>query len=502
MTGGAALFDFDGDGRLDLFFVNGAALLDPMPAGSSPDKDLPIYWNRLYRNQPDGSFKDVTESAGVRGHSYGMGAAAADYDNDGHADLYVTNFGSNILYRNQGNGTFRDVTEKAGVAAGGWSAGAAWVDYDRDGHLDLFVARYLDWDFSKNRWCGAQKPGYRSYCHPDEFEPITHLLFRNNGDGTFADVSNHSGIKANPGKGLGVAINDFDRDGWPDIAVANDSYPQQMFRNKGDGTFEEVALTAGAAYDEDGRVYAGMGIDFQDYDNDGWPDLFVNALANQRYWLYRNLKGSFEAVSPSTGIGESTRLHSGWGARLLDYDNDGWRDLLVAQGHVMDNIELTQPGLRYREPLLLLRNRAGKFEAVREFFKMPLAARGLAVGDVNNDAALDAAVNCLDSPARLLRNSISAGNHWLMVNTIGTKSNRDGIGARVRVLISPGRELQGFVSAAGSYVSSSDKRVHFGLGKAKQISLVEITWPSGVVQRFENVAADQILEAREPATRE
>jgi hypothetical protein len=431
-----------------------------------------------------------------------MGAAVGDYNNDGYADLYVTNFGTNVLYRNLGDGTFRDVTGQAGVHAGGWSTGAVWVDYDRDSHLDLFVARYLDWDFSKNMWCGAQKPGYRSYCHPDQFEPITHLLFRNNGNGTFTDVSKESGIEANPGKGLGVAINDFDRDGWPDIAVANDSFPQQLFRNKGDGTFEEIALTAGFAYDEDGRTYAGMGIDFEDYDNDGWPDLFVNALANQRYWLYRNVKGSFEPVSAGTGIGESTRLHSGWGARLLDYDNDGWRDLLVAQGHVMDNIELTQPGLKYREPLLLLRNMGGKFQKAAESFSTPLAARGLAVGDLDNDGALDAAVNCLESPARLMRNSSARGRHWLMVKTVGTKSNRDGIGARVRVLLSGDRELHGFVSTAGSYLSASDKRVHFGLGDTVEIPLVEITWPSGTVQRFEKVAADQILEAREPSTRE
>ncbi len=498
MTGGVAMLDYDGDGRRDLFFVNGAALADPMAPGQAPDKSSPVFWNRLYRNQSDGTFTDVTEAAGVRGQGYGMGAAAGDYNNDGRTDLYVTNYGKNILYLNQGDGTFRDVTSKAGVGASGWSAGAAWLDYNRDGALDLFVTRYLDWNFPVEKWCGARKPGHRSYCHPDEFKPVTHLLFRKDGNDSFTDVSKESGIAAHPGKGLGAAINDYDRDGWPDIAVANDSYAQQLFRNNGDGTFSETGLEAGVAYDEDGNPYAGMGIDFEDYDNDGWPDLFINALANQRYWLYRNVKGSFEPVSGSSGIGEMTRLHSGWGAKLLDHDNDGWRDLLVAQGHVMDNIELTEPGLRYREPPLLLRNRAGRFEVVPGLFKNPLAARGLAAGDLNNDGAIDAAINCNDSPAVLLLNAAPGRNHWLSVNTIGSKSNRDGIGARIRLVFGTGKELHGFVSTAGSYLSSNDKRVHFGLGAEARVSLVEVIWPSGTVQRMENVVADQILTVKEP----
>src|SRR6185312_5992491 len=279
MVGGVAILDYDNDGQQDLFFVNGAALQDPMPAGSRPDKSDPRFWNRLYHGNRDGTFTDVTEKAGVAGHSFGMGVATGDYDNDGFEDLYVTNVGGNILYRNNGDGTFTDVTARAGVAASGWSSGAAFVDYDRDGKLDLVVARYLEWDFAANPWCGDHRPGYRSYCHPNQFKPVSHLLYHSNGDGTFTDVSRQSRIAAAPGKGLGVSVGDFDRDGWPDIFVANDSFPQQLFRNNHDGTFSEMALTLGIGYNDDGETFAGMGTGFADYDNDGWPDIFVNSLA-------------------------------------------------------------------------------------------------------------------------------------------------------------------------------------------------------------------------------
>jgi hypothetical protein len=502
MVGGVAMLDYNKDGHLDLFFVNGADLADPMTAGQQPDKSAPRFWNRLYRNNGDGTFTDVTEAAGVQGHSYGMGAAVGDYDNDGWPDLYVTNVGRNILYHNNGDGTFTDVTEKAGVGGGGWSVGAAFVDYDRDGRLDLIVTRYLEWDFSSNIWCGEHHPGYRAYCHPDQYKPITHLVYHNNGDGTFTDVSKKCGIGSAPGKGLGIAINDFDRDGWPDILIANDSFPQQLFRNNHDGTFTESALSFGLAYDDDGKTFAGMGIDFADYDNDGWPDVFINALANQRYALFRNEKGhSFDYVTGPSGVARITMLHSGWGARFIDYDNDGWKDLFVGQGHVMDNIELTQPSVKYREPLLLMRNRAGQFLNVSAQsgapFGQPLAARGAAFGDLNNDGFIDIAINCNEGPALVLINQGRNGNHWLLVNTVGSASNRDGIGASLRLVTESGLELYGYVSNAGSYLSASDKRVHFGLGRDRIVRLLEITWPSGTVQRLEKIPADQVLTVQE-----
>lgn len=502
MGAGVAMFDYDNDGYQDLFFVNGARLLDPMPNGASPNKSDPRFWDRLYRNNGDDTFTDVTEKAGLRGSLYGMGVATGDYDNDGHTDLLVSNLGGNTLYRNNGDGTFTDVTKKAGVGGGGWSAGACFVDYDRDGLLDLIVTRYLDWDFSKNVYCGAHRPGYRSYCHPDQFAAVSCLVYHNNGDGTFKDVSKACGIAASPGKALGIAINDFDRDGWPDILVANDSFPQQLFRNNRDGTFSEVALESGLAFDQDGKTFAGMGVDFADYDNDGWPDAFVNALSNQRYALFRNNKASFDDVSDSVGISEITMPHSGWGTKMIDYDNDGWRDIFVAQGHVMDNIELTDPSLRYLEAPLLMKNDGGKFRNVSQesgpAFRMPLSARGAAFGDLDNDGCIDVAINCNDGPAVILRNQGGTGNHWLLLNLVGTVSNRDGFGARIHVITEQGLEQHAFVSSAGSYLSASDKRVHFGLGASRKVRSLEINWPSGIVQQIGSVAADQILTVREP----
>ena len=502
MGSGVAMFDYDNDGRLDLFFVNGAALTDPMPPGREADKSDPRFWNRLYHNNGDGTFTDVTQQAGVKGHSYGMGVAAGDYDNDGYADLYVTNFGRNILYHNNGDGTFTDVTRSAGVECGGWSSSACWVDYDRDGRLDLIVTRYLQWDYALNLYCGEKKPGFRSYCHPEHFKPVTHVVYHNNGDGTFTDVTARCGFAKSPGKGLGVAINDFDRDGWPDVLVANDSFPQQLFRNKRDGSFEEVGLPAGVAYDDDGKTFAGMGLDFDDYDNDGWPDVFINSLSNQRYALFRGIEGSFEYVSGSAGVGAITALYSGWGAKFVDYDNDGWRDLFVGQGHVMDNIELTQPSIRYLQTPLLMRNLRGKFEDVSRRsgapFSVPRAARGVACGDLNNDGFIDIAINCNNGSCVVLRNQGGNGNHWLTVDTVGVKSNRDGIGARLTLTAESGAKQVAMVSTAGSYQSSSDKRVHFGLGTDRRARRLEIHWPSGIVQKLDGIDADQILKVKEP----
>ena len=503
MGAGVAMFDYDNDGWLDLFFVNGARLQDPMPHGASPDKSDQRYWNRLYHNNRDGTFTDVTEKAGLQGRLYGMGVATGDYDNDGKVDLLVTNLGGNILYHNNGDGTFTDVTDKAGVGGSGWCTGACFVDYDRDGWLDLIITRYVQWDFSLDVYCGQHRPGYRSYCHPDQFGAITHLVFHNNGDGTFTDVSKKCGIASSPGKGLGIAIDDFDGDGWPDIFVANDSVAEQLFRNNRDGTFSEVALLSGLAYDQNGHAFAGMGADFGDYRNSGWPSVFVNALANQKYKLFRNDKGTFDDVTDSIGLGASTMSHSGWGAKWIDYDNDGWLDLFIAQGHVMDNIQLTEPTLRYLEPPLLLKNEQGRFSDVSQqggpVFTTSMAARGAAFGDLDNDGLVDVAINCNDGHAIILRNQGGNRNHWITLNLIGTSSNRDAIGSKIRLVTQNGQQQTRFVSTAGSYISASDKRAHFGLGSSKKIALIEITWPRGSLQRLESVNVDQILTVKEPS---
>jgi len=502
MGGGVAVFDYDGDGLLDLFFVNGAKLSDPMSKGAEPDKSDPRYWNRLYHNNGDGTYTDVTEKAGLRGCCYGMGVAVGDYDNDGHEDIYVTGWGSNTLYHNNGDGTFTDVTRKAGVAAAGWSTSAAFVDYNRDGYLDIFVTRYLVWDFSMNIWCGNGSKDMRAFCHPNLFRPATSILYRNNHDGTFTDVSEQAGISGHPGNGLGVAFNDYDHDGWPDIVVANDAQPQQLFRNLGNGKFEEVGVTRGLAWDDDGRTFSGMGVDFRDYDNDGWPDVFITDLATQSWALFRNVKGQFEYVSLMTGIEKISRQHSGWGTSFADFDNDGWKDLLVIQSHVMDNIEITQPGLHYLEPPVMLRNMKGRFEDVSatagEAFAVPVAGRGAAIGDLDNDGFEDIVFTRLDGEARILHNAGNA-NHWILINTIGSVSNRDGIGAQIHIISESGLEQWDIVSSAGSYLSARDKRVHFGLGSDRMIKSLDINWPSGIVQHLTNVSADHILTVKEPA---
>ena len=501
MGSGVALFDYDNDGRLDIFLVNGARLVDPTPKGTIPQKTGPQEWNRLYHQKSDGTFGDVTEKAGLQGTGYGMGVAVGDYDNDGFEDLYVTAYGGNKLYRNNGDGTFTDVTQKSGVGGGGWSTSAAWVDLDGDGFLDLVVLRYLDWDFD-DVWCGEHKEGYRSYCHPDYFKPMSPLVFHNNGNGTFTDISAKAGLDK-PCKGLGLAIADYDRDGHVDLFMANDSMVEFLYHNKGNGTFEELGLVAEVAVDIDGRTYAGMGADFADYNNDGWPDLVVTDLANQRYALYENHRdGSFSYASSAAGIAQMTLSHSGWGVRFLDYDNDGWKDLLIAQGHDLDTIELTHPNLRYREPMLLARNTGHGFVDVSaesgEVFTLPWVARGMAVGDLDNDGRLDAVINVNDGPAHVLHNETPTQNHWLLLQLVGHKSNRDAIGAEVTLVSASGMQ-SATVSTASSYLSSGDKRVHFGLGKERMAQRIEIRWPSGIRQTLKDVAANQILKIDEPA---
>lgn len=500
MGSGVALFDYDNDGRLDLFLVNGTPLADPTPKGTIPQKDGPRSWNRLYHQKADGAFEDVTEKAGLQGAGYGMGVAVGDYDNDGYEDLYVTAYGGNKLYHNNGNGTFTDVTEKTGVGGSGWSTSAAWVDLDNDGLLDLVVLRYVKWDFD-DIYCGEHREGGRAYCHPDTFQPVTPLVFHNQGNGHFTEVAEQIGI-SKPGKGLGVAIADYDRDGHVDVFVANDSMMEFLYHNKGNGSFEEVGLPSQVAVDEDGQTYAGMGVDFADYNNDGYPDLVVDNLANQKYALYKNNgDGSFTYVTQASGLGRITQLHSGWGLRFFDFDNDGWKDLLIAQGHDLDTIEQSFPQLRYREPMLLLRNTGKGFDDVSSrsgaVFQQAWVARGLAVGDIDNDGRVDAVVTTNGGPAYVLHNETETHNHWLTLALTGHKSNRDAIGAVVKLTSASGSQYE-TVTTASSYLSASDKRLHFGLGGDALAHEIEVRWPSGTVQKLKDVKGDRMVSVDEP----
>jgi hypothetical protein len=464
----------------------------------------PKFWNRLYHQNADGTFTDVTEKAGLTGmpqNHYDMGVAVGDYDNDGFEDIYVTGYGGNTLYHNNGNGTFTDVTKVAGVAGGGWSASAGFFDYDNDGKLDLFVTRYVDWTFKTNRYCGEKKPGFRAYCHPDNYAGITNILYHNNGDGTFTDVSAKAGI-ANPnGKGLGVSFADYDGDGFTDIFVANDSVQCFLYHNNGNGTFTETGLLAGVGFNEDGKTFAGMGADFSDFNNDGHPDIVVTDLSNERYMVFRNNgDGSFRDVTNLSGVGSATLAFSGWSTHWFDYDNDGWKDLFVAQAHVMDTIQQTSPNLRYLQPPLLLRNESGHFVRVLagDVFQRDWAGRGAAFGDMDNDGDVDVVVSNLGQEAYVLRNDGGNRQNWIGVETIGKRSNRDGIGSRVKVVSASGAAQYFTVSTAVGYLSASDKRLVVGLAQDPFARLVEIRWPSGAVQKFENVKAGQMLRAVEP----
>ena len=503
MGSGVALFDYDNDGRLDIFVVNGAPLSDPTPKGTVPQKKGPRDWNRLYHQKTDGTFEDVTEKAGLQGTGYGMGVAVGDYDNDGFEDLYVTAYGGNKLYHNNGDGTFTDVTDKAGVGGSGWSTSAAWVDLDGDGLLDLVVLRYLQWDFD-DLWCGEHREGYRTYCHPDYFRAVAPLVYHNDGKGHFTEIAQTVGM-AVPGKGLGITFADYDRDGHIDIFIANDSMPEFLYHNKGDGTFEELGLSAGVALDGEGHSYAGMGVDFADYNNDGLPDLVVTDLASQMYALYRNNgDGTFTYDTYASGIGRMTLKHSGWGVRFFDYDNDGWKDLLINQGHDLDTIQLTFPDLRYKEPMLLARNTGKGFVNVSEqagdIFQKAWVGRGLAIGDIDNDGRLDAVVTTNDGALYVLHNATPTQNHWLTLALVGHRSNRDAIGAEVKVVTAKGSQWA-TVTTAGSYLSSSDKRLHFGLGSETVAGTIEIHWPSGIRQTLTDIRGDQILRVQEPESR-
>jgi len=498
LLAGVALFDYDGDGYLDIYFVNGAG----MP---SLTKDGAKHQNHLFHNNRNLTFTDVTEKAGLAGAGYGMGVAVGDYDNDGRPDLYLPSLTGNQLFHNNGDGTFTDVTKKAGVGGGilagkkMWSVAAAWVDYDNDGKLDLFVSNYCQWDPAGAPECKAN--GFNTYCSPRHYKPLPHTLYRNNGDGSFTDVSAATGIADHPGRGMGIAIADYDGDGFTDIFVANDSVQCFLYHNNGNGTFSEVGLLAGVGYNEDGKTFAGMGIDFSDYDNDGKPDIVVTDLSNERYMLFHNDgNGSFRDITNASGVGGATLAFSGWSTHFFDYDNDGWKDLFVAQSHVMDTIEKTSPNLHYMEPPLLLQNVSGHFRRViaGKAFQQDWAGRGAAFGDIDNDGDIDIVVNNLGQRAYVLRNDGGNRNNWIGIQTVGTRSNRDGIGARIKVVSASGLTQYFTVNTAVGYLSASDKRVVAGLGGDSVAKMIEIRWPSGIVQKFENVNARQYLKAVEP----
>ena len=499
IPGGVALLDYDNDGYLDIFFTNGARL-------PSLVKDGPNFYNRLYHNNHNGTFTDVTEKAGVRGEGYSIGVAAADYDNDGYTDLYVAGYNRNILYHNNGDGTFTDVTGKAGVAGLSisgkklWGAAAAWVDYDNDGKLDLFVSNYLDWSFANSKFCGT--PGKRISCSPTLYQGEPNILYHNNGDGTFTDVSEAMGISKHIGKGMGVAIADYNGDGWMDIFVANDNYRNFLFKNRGGHGFDEVGVESFVAYTENGVPVSSMGVDFRDWNNSGSPSLFITALNGETFPLYQNDgNGFFSAATYSAGIGFRSFKMSGWGAGIQDFDNDGYKDLFSANSHVSENADIN-PQEHYKQANAVFRNlHDGTFKDVSDQagpgMQIPAAHRGCAFGDLNNDGKIDVVVSAIGSPAELLYNTTADNNHWVLIKTVGGKSNRDGIGTRIKLTGASGLVQYNHVTTAGSYASSNDPRVHFGLGTDTVIKEIELRWPSGIVQVLHNVKADQVLTVKE-----
>jgi hypothetical protein len=502
MVAGVALLDYDGDGYLDIYLVNGAA----MP---SLVKESPVYWNRLFRNNHDGSFTDVTEKAGVAGKGYGMGVAVGDYDNDGRPDIFLANVTGNQLLRNNGDGTFIDVTEKAGL--GGalldgrkmWSVGAGWFDYNNDGLLDLFVVNYCKWEVNKGPTC-ALNNGVLGYCHPKYFPPLHNSLYRNNGDGTFTDVSKETGIAAAFGKGMSVSFADFDGDGFMDAFVANDTTRNFLFHNVGGKRFEEIGVEAGVAYGPTGMALSGMGSDFRDLDNDGRPDIWHTAVEHETFPIYQNLGGGdFRDITVTSGIGRTTLNMSGWGNGIYDFDNDGLKDLFVARSNVMDNISLLIPARRYEEPNSVFQNLGnGMFKDVSGAAGVDLQReaphRGVAFGDIDNDGRVDMVVTVLGGGVKLFHNISEDAKHWILIKLVGTKSNRMGIGARIRIVEDDGTVQWNHVTTAVGYASSSDSRVHFGLNKNRLIRNLQVLWPSGIVQELHDVAVDQIIDIEEP----
>jgi hypothetical protein len=498
MVAGVALFDYNDDGWLDVYVVNGARMPDLKKTG-------PEYWNRLFRNNGDGTFTDVTEAAGVAGTGYDLGVATEDYDNDGHTDIFVAGLHGNTLFHNNGDGTFTNVTEKAGLAKPDpkygplWSVGAAFLDYDHDGLLDLFVSNYCVWDAEKEQPCGnADAP---DYCHPKQYQGLPNSLFHNNGDGTFTDVSAASGIRAHVGKGMGLGVADFDDDGWTDIFVANDTMPSFLFMNNRDGTFTESAFERAVAFTEAGDAVSGMGADARDVDNDGRPDIFETALAKETFPLFRNLgKAAFEDATAASGVAAISRPRAGWGNGIVDLNNDGWKDLFVACGDVMsptgafgDHVPMANA--------VFLNTRDGHFvdgsAEAGDAFARKAVHRGVAFGDIDNDGRIDAVVTALDGSIELWHNVSPNKNHWLLVKTLGAKGNRNGVGAKLKIVTASGTQYDHVNSAVG-YGGASDRRVHFGLGGDAVVKELTVNWPSGKTQTLKDVKADQILTVREP----
>jgi enediyne biosynthesis protein E4 len=488
---GCAFLDYDNDGWLDIYLVNSGKcdFYDPNP---------PLR-NALYRNNRDGTFTDVTEKARVSAGGFGQGVAVGDYDGDGFPDLYVTQYGRSILYHNNGDGTFTDVTEKAGVAAPGWSSSAVWFDYDNDGRLDLFVCQFVEFSKALNKSCGPGEEGKHGYCIPRLYQPMPNWLFHNNGDGTFTDVSKASGIGKYAGKAWGVVATDINNDGRLDLFVANDTVANFLFMNRGQGRFEEIATQAGVAYSADGRARSGMGVDSADFNEDGWMDLFVANIDREMFSIYQNSHDeTFDDQAGPTGIGVATRLMSGWGLKFFDYDNDGNMDLFLANGNPDDLIESLHSQVKYQEPLMLFRNTGKSFQNISAqsgpVFATPLSARGMAIGDFDNDGAVDVLVSVNNAAPVLLHNKIGNQNHWLGIKLTGKKSNPDAIGARVTYQASDLKRSRTKVGG-GSYLSSHDPRIVLGIGKRTKIDWLEIKWPQpgGAVERFTELPTDRYI---------